>query len=1147
MPLVADNEAPAKGRLVPDEDPNAKTAEETPPLSKFDLYTTLGKTILQAGMTPRFTLPSYPNVHDAPEDANVLERLLVAKQQVGNAAFNTLKTIPESFTSPIGAGAGVLGLAGRAVPAALTLSKVAALLFSADMARQAGQGTGEAIDVLNDPNASLQEKLQSVLAPATTGVMAVAGAKGAMPEPKPPVLPKPEPLPKPKPNPEILAKVESAKAGQNLVIANLKANEILEPPQNSPFLPAPKTPVEALPSPLTALSPVLDTQTLPGTTKPLETAKIGQGVEKARKAALSDFDAIEEEAAAQNQGRLVPTGLTAKQVEGMGGEDLVKHYQEAQKAGGNGLTEDAKAAGEAAKTKEEIDTLKKKRDEFNEQAQGILSSPDFNNLVDPARKAAAADQISTLAAKAQFFSEAYQAATKTGIFEEKPTPQPNAPAIKSPNEVPLLNPPGDGSKVGANDLGRQEPAGAQEPTNAERKAKWDAEKAVITKEILSAPSKGSDLMEPSVSPGWGGSPLKKITEAVTGAGRDVVNAYKKYRISTMLPDQAFNRMDASQQDFGGPLVKHFRSAFDTAGRISSQFRKSFVQPVLDAIGSENLNELQRKRVGVYAELQQEGGEGFIRASKVPKEVVDDIKKNGLTPAEKAIYDAGRKTFDNEMFPKVAALAKELYNIDLQKVENYWPRQRDYDLAQTSPEEATSRLDKGGEMGVDEFLKLRGAIESGRPFQSTKTKQGFLIEREQDAANAIQFDAIKTFDRAATQAGRFLAYSKPLKMASEIARSPEFGAKYGKLNQDWTLKQLEVTSKGTAVGARSILLDLLNRNAVTGIIAGRIGNLKHASNIPFAWKEVGGKGAFEKAVLDTTKGTDAHKFIMDNVPDVARKAGSEQSILDLVEGKGALDKTRAAGFWVERYIDYKIAAGTWWAKYKQVLEQQGIDPSDAANQPVNEKAFQAAQITTRKVVTSPMAENLSHIQSRGSLTGNNVSYAKALTAFHSTMIRHFDSNIIHEVFDLGLAKKNYKYAALSFLAVAASAAIEESIKALSHNVIDYVTGHKSKNKSSIPVEVARYAADRVPGLGPPAIAAFTGRGTGVPIVDTGSRGAAGAGKLVMGTGQYGKPLGKLEASKAKIDVAAAVAELGLGLPLSSLAAELEQKSLPRQRK
>jgi len=116
-----------------------------------------------------------------------------------------------------------------------------------------------------------------------------------------------------------------------------------------------------------------------------------------------------------------PQTPTAEMVRALEPAAFVSYYQAAPE--GHSLTEDAMALGDTTVTPEDITQLQTLRDEAGVAFKAAMAAQDI-------------DTASALAAKQQFFSEAYQQATKTGNSAPKPSEIP--PVVPSSAPAPIL-------------------------------------------------------------------------------------------------------------------------------------------------------------------------------------------------------------------------------------------------------------------------------------------------------------------------------------------------------------------------------------------------------------------------------------------------------------------------------------------------------------------------------------------------------------------------------------------------------------------------------------------------------------------------------------------------------------------------------------
>lgn len=636
--------------------------------------------------------------------------------------------------------------------------------------------------------------------------------------------------------------------------------------------------------------------------------------------------------------------------------------------------------------------------------------------------------------------------------------------------------------------------------------------------------------------------LESLKIALQNKGRALMDSYNGYGLSISLPEVVANRMDGSRRDFSGWAMNHLVKPFETATRKSDEFARSLMDKVVAGITEVGLPKVSRERITAYAELQQGMPVERLIKSGFDRSTIEDIVNNGLKPEEMKFYENTRKVLDNDIFPRVAKAAYETYGITLKKVDNYWPRRVDMDRADFGPEEAKSRLDaaRDGEMSLTEFMDNLSKAEQWYP-QNAKAPSGFTKERVHGAMQPIKTDSGENVSQHIRNVARFAEMSEPLKFTKQLINSKQFGEHYGRLAQDFWNNHMEVEARGGSIGTRTPWLDNINKWISSGVLGGRISQLKHLSNIPFAVRELGING-YREAMFQTLPGTEGNRWVDKVAPDIVKRSGGEEVLMDIMEGKSTMDQARAASFYMERAVDNRVAKAVWYKAYMNKMAEKGIGEQEAMKMPVDEDAYAAAQYTSRRVVTSPMARNVSHLQSRGEsgITRGNISLARALNAFQTTMIRHGSMNMKHQVWDMGIGKGDFKYAAPSLLALAASFGIEEAITGLGAASINYATGYKPKQERGEGRKVLDYGVKRLfpmyGTLGLTAINAMKPGQTGSPPYDIATTGGRAIKALALDQNERGNKLSQKEQKRAIIDALGAVGVMR-GIPLSSLTSQI----------
>ena len=127
-------------------------------------------------------------------------------------------------------------------------------------------------------------------------------------------------------------------------------------------------------------------------------------------------------------------------------------------------------------------------------------------------------------------------------------------------------------------------------------------------------------------------------------------------------------------------------------------------------------------------------ESISKGVEVRPDIVDRIDKTPLTPGQQAYSDFLTRTYDDDLGPKVAELARQLYQMEVKIDPNYQPFQMDWAAKfEGSEYEAPSALSEG-KVPFRETATLQQLERDMSPIKISRTEQGFLkptVERRKD--------------------------------------------------------------------------------------------------------------------------------------------------------------------------------------------------------------------------------------------------------------------------------------------------------------------------------------------------------------------------------------------------------------------------------
>lgn len=662
----------------------------------------------------------------------------------------------------------------------------------------------------------------------------------------------------------------------------------------------------------------------------------------------------------------------------------------------------------------------------------------------------------------------------------------------SPNDLPIevLQSMRDRIQL-LTDLGRKSVKG--------RAALFNAERDAMAAQVQQSNATALNDIPQQRTPGLRLPLAQRLMQAVGNKFNTALNAGLKLGRALYQRDVMLDIMD-KDANYEGGLIKTFGWGLDKAYNKSMNLKDDWMAPLKDVVSKNKIDKTSAERISIYAISQEANGMKRLMESGVTPETIAQVRKT-ITPAELQFYTTARKVFDDIIYPQLRDFMRDNYNIEVNKVDNYWPFQRDWTQfeAQAKPTagEQVPGTAPGQQVGFDELAAWKALQENWNP-RTTTPKKGMTIERVPEAEGAVRLNALDVVDQHISQAAHLLGQQRTLKMLGQIARQEWFKQKYGNLGQQYILNLLDTVARnGDPSGAsRWLALDALRRNTSVGIIGLRLlSQMKHAPNWAFTLAEVRPKHIRDGIVESISdKG---QEFIKKNFAEIYQRYGGEPAIAE-IGSKGWWQNIQKHSFFLERGIDAIHARATVLGAYFQALAKKGIDPSRYTEIPLDEAAAREALIISRKGVTSPLLKDIPQSVSRGAVTGGNVSLGRAIFQFQNTMLRQWGF-MKHDIFDLAI--KNWKpgKAATAVLAFASMLAAETLIvetnklliEKLSHKLFDTPMARPTKQEreeENVP-EYLKFGKNmatelfrRVPFVGN-VVAMSKYKELGIPVIDT----------------------------------------------------------------
>jgi len=665
-----------------------------------------------------------------------------------------------------------------------------------------------------------------------------------------------------------------------------------------------------------------------------------------------------------------------------------------------------------------------------------------------------------------------------------------------------------------------------------RQALYDGEKEALVKDMASGNALALNDRLKTSAPGIRLNLPARIEMQIGNKIASAMNWGASVGRSLMVRDVVLDTLDGNAY-YDGPLCRIVGGRIDLDYNSEMNMRRALFKPFEDLLDRFKYDNVELERISIYAIAKEENGIERLQDSGVSPALIDHVNRT-ITPKEKLFYDTARKVLDS-VFPAIKKMMRDLYNIDVKEVKDYWMFQQDMNKIVLNPEALKTVASKGGETGLDELAAWNNGLSADFvPRRTTKTEQGMTIERIPEASGGVKLNALDSLDRHIRRVAHLLSTQRDTKMLGEIVRDPAFAERYGKLGQDYVLNLLDTVARDAApAGAtRSRLLDVMIRNTSVGVIGLRlISQLKHLPNFAFSLANV--RPDFLARGMAEAFTPQGRAFIARNFAEISQRFGGEPAIAELANGN-IWRRAQAGSFVIERALDTVNARATVLGRYLQELNDAGKDWRNYPNIPIDTEAQRKALVISRMSVTSPLRKDLPQAVSRGTLTGKNMSYTHALFQFQNTMLRQ-SSFLKHDIGDLGVKEGNIKQLTIMALAFVAMLAGESLIVEVNRKI----TGSKAsaKRKADLPMEMGTELSRRIPFIGN--IVGMSKYGeTGVPVVDTSIQALKSSYQAAMDKGEFGRnatPSGR-RATRAKAFGAAGSL---LGVPGAATGAQIYQ--------
>lgn len=609
----------------------------------------------------------------------------------------------------------------------------------------------------------------------------------------------------------------------------------------------------------------------------------------------------------------------------------------------------------------------------------------------------------------------------------------------------------------------------------------------------------------------GSQPLEKAEVAIPKPGERLSKSqkFKNYinsvinqfaRIDKVISpmDVVLDTLDGAPGTYDGANYRNIKLRFDRDFNAYLQQKYQIQDPVHALADKNNFDERNYTRIGLVAAREQSGGAEKLLNNGYTQEEIDAVE---LTPQERELLELMKVQMDSQ-FPMIQQVQKDVYNLDVKKVDNYFSFMTDWALM----DEAEVYL----RMGPD-------VAEFGKNFQDVGDRvksnidPSFVKKRAGAGRQKIDINAMVVFMKHTDNTAYFLNFARDTKMMGEIVRGEEYREAVGDLGQLLMLEYVDLMSRqGGASGANQIaMLDWMRKNVSAGILGLKL------STIAIQWTAVIDGMGFIGPVYGSRG---INSFVTDkelrnmvlSFPEMRERVGGETALEELKNSDSWLADIQKKGFIPLQKVDMVAAGSVTLGAYMQKMDAMGkqIDPNN-----INKEAMEYAQLALRRTQSSSLFKDVPMAISRGSMTGNR-SWDRAIFQFQTFLLTRW-SRVRHDAIRVGITNKDPKQAInvlfWIMLSSVAATGTRMAVKGLTDMILDAEPPEEDEDKMPYwQSSLIREMAGTVPFMGN-LIGSYMYDSAFMPILDTPQNAMEGAKKMFEGVQPQTKARGFIEFS------------------------------------
>ena len=506
------------------------------------------------------------------------------------------------------------------------------------------------------------------------------------------------------------------------------------------------------------------------------------------------------------------------------------------------------------------------------------------------------------------------------------------------------------------------------------------------------------------------------TDKIKNKFTEGMNKVQRLNINKNPMDVIFDILDGNK-NYNGANSRIFKRTIDKAHSNYLQLKEATTRDVKNLADTLDLNEVNYKRIGAWAALQQEGGKEKLIHTGITEKEIAELK---LSEPEMQMYNLMREKLDS-LRPALKEVMRVAYNKDFTKVKDYFPFMTDF--------KAMDDLEIQQMFG-DDALQIS---EPAKEYNSKDVKKGFTKERTL-GKQKIRIDAMGVFLNHVDNATYLIGLGQDIKELGGIAQSPEYGRMAGDFGQVIVSDWINLIAKKGRMSGQNDFLNGLRVNVGTAALGFKLSSaLIQPTALQDGASFVG--GSYIARGIKNVADDGWRKFMHDNMPEIRERVGDDPAYLEM-GGKGTLAHYREAGMWALKKLDHLAASAVASGAYIKSVESRGGKVDLSVVDPI---AIEESALAVRRTQSSSFAKDAAPVISQAKLTGN-ISVDKLILQFQSFMFNRW-SLIQHDFWNAGVKEgKTGKALNIATWLILANAT-EVGIRHYTKDLVNLMTGSK----------------------------------------------------------------------------------------------------------